>query len=219
MRPSPRQQQPPQSQWGQPPLATSMYVEPSQAKMPPPIACARRLTWTALQEFCKDSTLPVCNVRPRPAKRDLPGTASAVHSRLTDYTRSQLLSSPDHDQNGPWGGCQLTGIPLSGGRHLGNLGSIILCGVAIAAAAFMVLKSEKKRAAVGRRYVCSARCILGRKPTDAAVTQGNAIVPPLLHRRQHMRNLLSRRLSAQQICSTGMPDPVPPFPRSSALDC
>ncbi|PNY24635.1 Export control protein chs7 [Tolypocladium capitatum] len=122
MRPSPRQQ-PPRSPWGQRPLATSMYVESSQAEMSPPIAGTGRLTWSALQDFCKDSTLPVCN----------------------------LLSSPGHDQNGPWGGCQLTGIPLSGGRHLGNLGSILLCTVAIAAAAFMVLKSEKKRAAVGRR--------------------------------------------------------------------
>lgn len=74
-------------------------------------------------DFCKDSTLPVCN----------------------------LLSSPDHDQVGPWGRCELRGIPLSDDRHLGNLGSIILCGVAIAVAALLLLKSERKRAAVGRR--------------------------------------------------------------------
>ncbi|KAK5997192.1 Chitin synthase export chaperone-like protein [Cladobotryum mycophilum] len=73
-------------------------------------------------DFCKDSTLPVCN-----------------------------LISATHDQNGPWGGCQLTGISLSGGKHLGNLGSIILCGIAIAASLFLVLKSDKKKAAVGRR--------------------------------------------------------------------
>ncbi|UNI19949.1 hypothetical protein JDV02_006091 [Purpureocillium takamizusanense] len=73
--------------------------------------------------FCRDSTLPVCN----------------------------LLSTPNHDQQGPWGGCQLKGIPLSGDRHLGNLGSIVLCGMAIAASVFLLLKSEKKRAAVGRR--------------------------------------------------------------------
>ncbi|PHH78689.1 hypothetical protein CDD82_2912 [Ophiocordyceps australis] len=74
-------------------------------------------------DFCKDSTLPVCN----------------------------LLSSPDHNQDGPWGGCQLRGISLSNGRHLGNLGSILLCGVAIATSAWLLFKSEKKRAAVGRR--------------------------------------------------------------------
>lgn len=73
-------------------------------------------------DFCRDSTLPVCN-----------------------------LLSEKHDQNGNWGGCELTGISLSGGRHLGNLGSIILAGVAIATAGFLLLRSEKKRAAVGRR--------------------------------------------------------------------
>ncbi|KAL6913886.1 hypothetical protein ACHAPO_002336 [Fusarium lateritium] len=73
-------------------------------------------------DFCRDSTLPVCN-----------------------------LLSPKHDQNGDWGGCELTGISLSGGRHLGNLGSILLAGIAIATAGFLLLRSEKKRAAVGRR--------------------------------------------------------------------
>ncbi|CVK87833.1 hypothetical protein FPRO06_06571 [Fusarium proliferatum] len=73
-------------------------------------------------DFCRDSTLPVCN-----------------------------LLSQNHDQNGNWGGCELTGISLSGGRHLGNLGSILLAGAAIATAVFLLLRSEKKRAAVGRR--------------------------------------------------------------------
>ncbi|KAI5467008.1 chitin synthase export chaperone [Mariannaea sp. PMI_226] len=73
-------------------------------------------------DFCKDSTLPVCN-----------------------------LLSDTHNQTGPWGGCTLTGISLSGDRHLANLGSIILAGFAIVAATLLVLKSEKKRAAVGRR--------------------------------------------------------------------
>ncbi|KAJ3501373.1 hypothetical protein NM208_g16950 [Fusarium decemcellulare] len=74
-------------------------------------------------DFCKDSTLPVCN----------------------------LLSNPNHDQNGDWGGCELKGISLKGDKHLGNLGSIILAGAAIATAAFLILRSERKRAAVGRR--------------------------------------------------------------------
>ncbi|KAF4494498.1 Chitin synthase export chaperone [Fusarium agapanthi] len=73
-------------------------------------------------DFCRDSTLPVCN-----------------------------LLSQNHDQNGNWGGCELKGISLSGGRHLGNLGSILLAGAAIVTAAFLLLRSEKKRAAVGRR--------------------------------------------------------------------
>lgn len=72
--------------------------------------------------FCRDSTLPVCN-----------------------------LLSNSHDQTGGWGGCELTGIPLSGGRRLGNLGSILLCAVAIATAIYLILRSERKKAAVGRR--------------------------------------------------------------------
>ncbi|KAI0601814.1 chitin synthase III catalytic subunit [Biscogniauxia sp. FL1348] len=74
------------------------------------------------EAFCRDSTLPVCNVL-----------------------------STNHNQTGPWGGCELRGIPLSGGRYLGNLGSILLCGVAIAVSGFLLLQSEKKKAAVGRR--------------------------------------------------------------------
>lgn len=31
-------------------------------------------------------------------------------------------------------------------------GSILLCGIAIAASAFLILRSERKKAAVGRRY-------------------------------------------------------------------
>ncbi|KJZ80276.1 hypothetical protein HIM_00126 [Hirsutella minnesotensis 3608] len=73
-------------------------------------------------EFCKDSTLPICN-----------------------------LLSPEHNQDGPWDGCRLTGIPLSDGQHLGNLGSVLLCGLAIAVTTVLLLRSEKKRAAVGRR--------------------------------------------------------------------
>ncbi|KAI3341268.1 chitin synthase III catalytic subunit [Ustulina deusta] len=74
------------------------------------------------EDFCRDSTLPVCNV-------------------LSD----------SHNQLGDWGGCELKGIALKNGEHLGNLGSILLCGIAIALSAFLLFKSEKKRAAVGRR--------------------------------------------------------------------
>ncbi|ROW04045.1 hypothetical protein VSDG_01109 [Cytospora chrysosperma] len=72
--------------------------------------------------FCRDSTLPVCN-----------------------------LLSENHNQTGGWGGCELTGIPLSGGRRLGNLGSILLCAIAIVSAVYLIFRSERKRAAVGRR--------------------------------------------------------------------
>ncbi|KAH9908048.1 chitin synthase III catalytic subunit [Xylariomycetidae sp. FL2044] len=75
-------------------------------------------------DFCRDSTLPICNV-------------------LSDA----------RTQRGPWkeGACVLQGIPLSNGQYLGNLGSILLCGFAIATSIYLLLRSEKKRAAVGRR--------------------------------------------------------------------
>jgi len=43
------------------------------------------------------------------------------------------------------------GIPLSGGRHLANLGSIIFAFIAILAALWLLWKSDRKKAAVGRR--------------------------------------------------------------------
>ncbi|ROT39388.1 chitin synthase export chaperone [Sodiomyces alkalinus F11] len=72
--------------------------------------------------FCRDSTLPVCNV----------------------------LSS-QHDQQGPWGGCELTGIPLPNDQKIGNLGSIIFAALAILVSVYLVWRSDRKRAAVGRR--------------------------------------------------------------------
>ncbi|KAL5600986.1 hypothetical protein BROUX41_005817 [Berkeleyomyces rouxiae] len=71
--------------------------------------------------FCRDSTLPICN-----------------------------LISKRHDQNGSWGGCELKGIPLSGGRHLGNLGVILLCAIAIIMTVFLIMLSSRRKAAVGR---------------------------------------------------------------------
>ncbi|KAI1817558.1 chitin synthase export chaperone [Poronia punctata] len=73
------------------------------------------------EDFCRDSTLPVCNVLSR-----------------------------THNQDGNWGGCQLQGITLKNG-HIGNLGSILLCGIAIAVSAFLLFRTERKKAAVGRR--------------------------------------------------------------------
>jgi hypothetical protein len=77
------------------------------------------------QAFCRDSTLPVCNVL---GEREFTGR-----------------------QAGGWGGCELRGIALSNGEHLGNLGSILLCGIAIVVAAYLLLRSNMKKAAVGRR--------------------------------------------------------------------
>ncbi|KAH8786707.1 chitin synthase III catalytic subunit [Hyaloscypha finlandica] len=76
------------------------------------------------QNFCRDSTLPICNI--------FPGFSY-------------------ENADGSKGGCELLGIPLSHGKHLGNLGSIMLCGIAIAVTAFLLWRSERKQAAVGRR--------------------------------------------------------------------
>ncbi|KFY41901.1 hypothetical protein V494_02734 [Pseudogymnoascus sp. VKM F-4513 (FW-928)] len=73
------------------------------------------------QNFCRDSTLPVCN-----------------------------LLTKAHDQN-QFGGCELKGINLPDGKHLGNIGSIILCGLAILVTSYLLWRSERKQAAVGRR--------------------------------------------------------------------
>ncbi|RDL38265.1 Uncharacterized protein BP5553_02605 [Venustampulla echinocandica] len=75
--------------------------------------------------FCRDSTLPVCNL--------FPGF---------NYT----------DPSGLEGGCQLLGISLPGeNKHLGNLGSIIIAAIAIVVSSYLIWRSERKQAAVGRR--------------------------------------------------------------------
>ncbi|KXT05955.1 hypothetical protein AC578_383 [Pseudocercospora eumusae] len=82
-------------------------------------------------DFCRDSgsgyaTIPVCN--------------------LFLESRARGGQPPYFD------GCQLTGISLSGdNRHLANLGSILLCFIAILASLFLLWRSERKKAAVGRR--------------------------------------------------------------------
>ncbi|KAH6606680.1 hypothetical protein Trco_005833 [Trichoderma cornu-damae] len=107
-------------------------------------------------DFCKDSTLPVCNVstgwerktRGEEQRTDTrrKGTTTKRRWQCPKLTSRllQLLSQKFNNQ---------TGISLSGGRHLGNLGSIILCGLGIAVASFLILQSDKKKAAVGRREI------------------------------------------------------------------
>lgn len=56
-----------------------------------------------------------------------------------------------------FGGCDLRGISLGGGRYLANLGSILIDGLAILIALFLIWRSNRKRAAVGRRYTNSCR--------------------------------------------------------------
>ncbi|EEH45929.2 uncharacterized protein PADG_02079 [Paracoccidioides brasiliensis Pb18] len=76
-------------------------------------------------ELCRDATIPVCN----------------------------LLVADNQPPNAKYGGCALTGISLSGDRNLSNLGVILFAMIAILFSAFLIWKSEWKRAAVGRREI------------------------------------------------------------------
>ncbi|EOD52148.1 Export control protein Chs7 [Neofusicoccum parvum] len=116
-------------------------------------------------DFCRDSgsaaaTIPVCNL---------------------------FSPSPAKGGSGYDGGCDLTGISLSNGRHLANLGSILFCGIAIVASAFLLWRSERKKAAVGRRemqlflagYIVISICeifTVGGFPLDGAVRRGFSAV-------------------------------------------
>ncbi|KAI1953985.1 hypothetical protein LOZ57_000327 [Ophidiomyces ophidiicola] len=75
--------------------------------------------------FCRDTTLPICNI----------------------------FVDNNQPPNAKFGGCPLTGIPLSNGRHLANLGSILFCFLAIFMSAFFIWRSDRKKAAVGRREI------------------------------------------------------------------
>ena len=82
------------------------------------------------QNFCRDSTLPICNILiERPTANQPPGKA------WTDVA----------------GTCVLQGIKLSGDRNLANLGTILVDGFAILITLFLIWRSERKAAAVGRR--------------------------------------------------------------------
>jgi hypothetical protein len=80
----------------------------------------RLINRLAMQILCERATLPVCNVRrPREAKMN---ERFGYRVKLTSLL--QVLST-FHNQTGNWttsSTCQLLGIPLSGDRHLGNLG-------------------------------------------------------------------------------------------------
>ncbi|KAI5293196.1 hypothetical protein KEM52_005758 [Ascosphaera acerosa] len=63
------------------------------------------------------------------------------------------LFVPDNQPPGaPYGGCALTGIPLSGGRHLGNMGDIVLCVASMIVMGIFIACTERRKAAVGRRF-------------------------------------------------------------------
>ncbi|RVD80665.1 uncharacterized protein DFL_008559 [Arthrobotrys flagrans] len=75
-------------------------------------------------DFCRDSTLPVCPL-----------------FILTSDNSSIGTFEPS---------CELRGFQVNG-NPLRNLGSIILCGFALVAVTYLLWRSERKQAAVGRR--------------------------------------------------------------------
>lgn len=84
------------------------------------------------RDFCRDtgslhSTLPVCNL----------------------FSQSPTRGGNGYNYDGQ--GCDLIGITLSGDRYLANLGSIILAFIAILVSLFLLYRSDRKKAAVGRR--------------------------------------------------------------------
>lgn len=83
-------------------------------------------------DFCRDtgdewSTLPVC------------------------YLFNQASTHSGQTGEVGWSGCVLQGFPVGGGNNLHNLGSIILNAIAIVVVAFLLWRSQRKKAAVGRR--------------------------------------------------------------------
>ncbi|KAL4918891.1 chitin synthase III catalytic subunit [Aspergillus aurantiobrunneus] len=76
-------------------------------------------------DFCRDSTLPVCN----------------------------LFVPSNQPPNRAYDGCVLYGIGLSDDRHLANLGSILLAFIGILASLVLIWRSDRKQAAVGRREI------------------------------------------------------------------
>jgi hypothetical protein len=106
-----------------------------------------------------------------------PSTSMTDHAQL--FTKN---IQPPGIAYGP-GNCVLLGINLSNGRHLANLGSILMCGIAILVTIFLLLRSERKAAAVGRRemqlflggYIIISICeifTVGGFPLDTNVRQG-----------------------------------------------
>ncbi|PYH89757.1 export control protein CHS7-like protein [Aspergillus ellipticus CBS 707.79] len=110
-------------------------------------------------DFCRDSTLPVCN----------------------------LFVANNQPPNEAYGGCALRGIGLSNGRNLSNLGSILLAFLAIVTSLALLLRTDRKRAAVGRRemqlfllgFIVIEICeifTVGGFPLDSAVRKGFSAV-------------------------------------------
>ena len=128
------------------------------------------------QSFCADSTLPVCNVRMRPARhtcarRGKSAEANGIDSSFTSPVTSLSLatravcwrdSRPVMGGYGIWVRAAASAAISSktgGNTHfISDAGSMILCAIAILVSVGLLLLSEKKKAAVGRRYVSVIIC-------------------------------------------------------------
>ncbi|KAH6846751.1 hypothetical protein CC77DRAFT_1033510 [Alternaria alternata] len=78
------------------------------------------------------------------------------YGKFDDFCRDSgnswsTLPASTIDNNGWQDGCTLQGFPVGGGDRLHNLGSIIICGIAILTTLFLLWRSQRKKAAVGRR--------------------------------------------------------------------
>ncbi|KAK5108897.1 hypothetical protein LTR62_007699 [Meristemomyces frigidus] len=119
------------------------------------------------QNFCLDSgnehsTLPVCYLFSESPARG----GQAPYFAVAPYAGNNA--------------CSLEGISLKGGGHLANLGSILFAFIAILVSLFLFWRSDRKKAAVGRRemqfflvgYIIIEICeifSIGGFPLDGAV--------------------------------------------------
>ncbi|KAI6249293.1 Chitin synthase export chaperone [Erysiphe necator] len=83
--------------------------------------------------FCRDSTLPVCNV-------------CKIQFTLLLFPQFSYPKSPGLDES-----CRLTGFSIGGDEYVGNLGSILIAAIAILVTLLLIGLAERKLAAVGRR--------------------------------------------------------------------
>ncbi|RHZ56477.1 hypothetical protein CDV55_105025 [Aspergillus turcosus] len=99
----------------------------------------------------------------------------------------KLFVAHNQPPNEAYGGCALTGIDLGNHRYLSNLGSILLAFISILASLFLIWRSERKHAAVGRRemqlfllcFIIVEICeifTVGGFPLDSAVLKGFSAV-------------------------------------------
>ena len=85
------------------------------------------------QDFCRDSTLPICNVCRVTLRlsKFLPITEfgnANCRSQLFSESPTQSGKGSQLNGAGEFGGCALTGISLKNEKNLANLGMVFSCG-------------------------------------------------------------------------------------------